>query len=88
MRTRNDTGGTGSHFAPLRFMFAGVAIAAALLAVVFAGCALAGASSLQPYYDQYLTPRLAVVHKNSTQNLFAGTMSAAEAAQAMAAEGR
>lgn len=49
---------------------------------------LAGASSLQPYYDQYLTPRLAVVHKNSTQNLFAGTMSAAEAAQAMAAEGR
>jgi raffinose/stachyose/melibiose transport system substrate-binding protein len=47
---------------------------------------LAAASSLQPYYDQYLTPRLAVVHKNSTQNLFAGTMSAAEAAAAMAAD--
>lgn len=49
---------------------------------------LVGASSLQPYYDQYLPPRLAVVHKNSTQNLFAGTMSATEAARAMAAEGR
>lgn len=41
------------------------------------------AAVLQPYYDQYLAPRLAEVHKNTTQELFAGTLSPAEAAAAM-----
>lgn len=47
--------------------------------------ALRNAASLQPYYDQYLTPRVAVEHKNTTQNLFAGTMTPKEAADKMAA---
>lgn len=46
--------------------------------------ALRDAKSLQPYYDQYLAPRLAVEHKNTTQNLFAGTMTPEEAANKMA----
>jgi hypothetical protein len=46
---------------------------------------LKAASSLQPYYDQYLTPRLAVEHKNTTQNLFAGVMTPEQAAAKMAA---
>ena len=46
---------------------------------------LKSASSLQPYYDQYLTPRLAVEHKNTTQNLFAGAMTPEQAAAKMAA---
>ena len=46
---------------------------------------LKSASSLQPYYDQYLTPRLAVEHKNTTQGLFAGTMTPEQAAARMAA---
>ncbi len=46
---------------------------------------LKAASSLQPYYDQYLTPRLAVEHKNTTQNMFAGVMTPEQAAAKMAA---
>ncbi|MBO4344838.1 MAG: extracellular solute-binding protein, partial [Victivallales bacterium] len=46
--------------------------------------ALRASTSMQPYYDQYLTPRLAVEHKNTTQNIFAGTMTPEEAAQKMA----
>lgn len=42
-------------------------------------------TSLQPYYDQYLPPRLAVEHKKTTQNLFAGTMTPLAAAERMAA---
>ena len=45
---------------------------------------LKAAPALQPYYDQYLAPRLAVEHKNTTQKLFAGTLTAAEAATRMA----
>jgi len=44
---------------------------------------LRNAKHLQPYYDQYLPPRLAEVHKNTTQELFAGTMTPDEAAQRM-----
>ncbi len=46
--------------------------------------ALRSSTSMQPYYDQYLTPRLAVEHKNTTQNIFAGTMTPEEAAKQMA----
>ena len=46
--------------------------------------ALRASSSLQPYYDQYLSPRLAVEHKNTTQNLFAGVMTPQQAAAKMA----
>ena len=42
------------------------------------------AESLQPYYDQYLKPRLAVEHKKTTQHLFSGTMTPQQAAQKMA----
>ena len=45
---------------------------------------LESATMLQPYYDQYLPPRLAEMHKKTTQELFAGTMSPAEAATRMA----
>ena len=38
---------------------------------------------LQPYYDQYLPPRLAEVHKKTTQELFAGTATPREAAARM-----
>ncbi len=41
------------------------------------------ASSLQPYYDQFLRPRKAVQHKKTTQNLFTGTMTPKQAAAAM-----
>jgi raffinose/stachyose/melibiose transport system substrate-binding protein len=46
---------------------------------------LRSAASLQPYYDQYLSPRLAVEHKKTTHNLFAGTMTPQQAAEKMAA---
>ncbi|MBN2449866.1 MAG: extracellular solute-binding protein [Lentisphaeria bacterium] len=46
---------------------------------------LKAADALQPYYDQYLTPRLAAEHKKTTQGLFAGTLTPAEAAARMAA---
>ena len=46
--------------------------------------ALRASSSLQPYYDQYLSPRLAVEHKNTTQNIFAGVMTPEQAAAKMA----
>ncbi|MDY0175663.1 MAG: hypothetical protein RBT25_02085, partial [Lentisphaeria bacterium] len=49
--------------------------------------ALQKASSLQPYYDQYLSPRLAVEHKNTTQHLFSGTMTPEQAAQKMGGGG-
>lgn len=45
---------------------------------------LQNAASLQPYYDQFLSSRLAVEHKKTTQNIFSGTMSAKEAAEQMA----
>lgn len=45
--------------------------------------ALREAKSLQPYYDQYLAPRMAVLHKETTQKIFAGTMTPEEAAAAM-----
>ena len=44
--------------------------------------------TIQPYYDQYLPARLGVEHANTTQNLFAGTMTAAEAAKKMAETAR
>ena len=40
--------------------------------------------TLQPYYDQFLPARLGVEHSNTTQNLFAGTMTPEEAAKKMA----
>ena len=43
------------------------------------------ADTLQPYYDQYLSPRLAAEHINTTQKLFAKTMDSRQAAAAMAA---
>ena len=46
--------------------------------------ALREAASLQPYYDQYLSPRLAVEHKKTTQHLFSGTMTPQQAATSMA----
>ena len=42
------------------------------------------ADTLQPYYDQFLPARLGVEHSNTTQNLFAGTMTPEEAAKKMA----
>ena len=45
--------------------------------------ALRQAASLQPYYDQYLSPRLAVEHKKTTQHLFSGTMTPRQAAEQM-----
>ena len=44
--------------------------------------------TIQPYYDQYLPARLGVEHANTTQNLFAGTMTSAEAAKKMAETAR
>jgi raffinose/stachyose/melibiose transport system substrate-binding protein len=44
---------------------------------------LQGAKSLQPYYDQYLSPPLAKEHKETTHGLFAGTVTPAEAARRM-----
>ena len=41
------------------------------------------ATVLQPYYDQYLPPRLAEMHKTTTQEIFAGTMTPAQAAEQM-----
>ncbi len=49
---------------------------------------LKAAKRLQPYYDQYLPPRLAAEHKKTTQKLFAGTLSARDAAARMAARAR
>lgn len=45
---------------------------------------LHAAPALQPYYDQYLPPRLAEVHKSTTQALFAKTTTPEEAARKMA----
>lgn len=45
---------------------------------------LKSADCLQPYYDQYLRPRLASEHKKTTQKLFAGTITPEEAAAQMA----
>lgn len=45
---------------------------------------LKNATALQPYYDQYLPPRLAEIHKSTTQAIFAGTMTPKEAAERMA----
>lgn len=44
---------------------------------------LRGAAVIQPYYDQYLPPRLAEEHKKTTQGLFALTLTPAEAADRM-----
>jgi raffinose/stachyose/melibiose transport system substrate-binding protein len=43
------------------------------------------AAALQPYYDQYLPPRLAEMHKTTTQGLFAGTLTPEQAAARMEA---
>ena len=45
---------------------------------------LAKAARLQPYYDQYLPPRLGEEHKKTTQGIFAGTVTPQEAADRMA----
>ena len=45
---------------------------------------LQAAGDIQPYYDQYLPPRLAEEHKKTTQALFALTLKPAEAAERMA----
>jgi raffinose/stachyose/melibiose transport system substrate-binding protein len=45
---------------------------------------LVKAASLQPYYDQYLSPRLGQEHMNTTQGIFSGTMTPKEAAERMA----
>lgn len=44
---------------------------------------LRAAKSIQPYYDQYLPPRLAEEHKKTTQGLLAGTLKPDEAAARM-----
>lgn len=44
---------------------------------------LRAAKTIQPYYDQYLPPRLAEEHKKTTQALLAGTLKPAEAAERM-----
>jgi len=49
---------------------------------------LAGASGIQLYYDQALSPELAQLHKSTTQGLFAGTKTPAEAARLMEAKAR
>jgi len=41
-------------------------------------------ASLQPYYDQYLPPRLGEEHTNTTQGIFSGTLAPEEAAARMA----
>lgn len=41
------------------------------------------AKFLQPYYDQYLPPHLAKAHKDTTQELFAGTLTPQDAASRM-----
>lgn len=46
---------------------------------------LKAAKSLQPYYDQYLPPRLAEEHKKTTQGLFARTLTPRQAADRMEA---
>ena len=46
------------------------------------------ADTLQPYYDQFLPARLGVEHSNTTQNLFAGTMTPEDAAKKMAETAR
>jgi len=44
---------------------------------------LQAAKTIQPYYDQHLPPRLAEEHKKTTQEIFAGTLTPAEAAERM-----
>ena len=44
---------------------------------------LRAAKTIQPYYDQHLPPRLAEEHKKTTQEIFAGTLTPAEAADRM-----
>jgi len=44
---------------------------------------LKSAKTIQPYYDQYLAPRLGEEHKKTTQELFAGTLTPEEAAKRM-----
>ena len=44
---------------------------------------LNSARAIQPYYDQYLPPRLAEEHKSTTQGLFAGTLTPKQAADRM-----
>lgn len=44
---------------------------------------LGKAALLQPYYDQYLPPRLAETHKKTTQEIFAGTLTPEDAARNM-----
>ena len=59
----------------------------ALVRLPAATCAaldlLKKAKRMQPYYDQYLLPRLAEEHKKTTQGLFARTITPREAAQRM-----
>lgn len=45
---------------------------------------LVQAAGLQPYYDQYLPPRLGEEHTNTTQGIFAGSLTPQEAADRMA----
>ena len=45
---------------------------------------LGAAPRIQLYYDQYLPPALAAVHKETTQAIFAGTMTPEQAAARMA----
>ena len=45
---------------------------------------LSKAAYLQPYYDQYLRPRLAEEHKKTTQGIFADTLTPQAAADRMA----
>jgi len=47
--------------------------------------ALAGASSMQLYYDQFLPPEMALVHTQSTQDLFGLSITPEEAAAQMEA---
>jgi raffinose/stachyose/melibiose transport system substrate-binding protein len=44
---------------------------------------LVKAARLQPYYDQYLSPRLGEEHKKTTQGILTGTLSPEEAAARM-----
>jgi raffinose/stachyose/melibiose transport system substrate-binding protein len=44
---------------------------------------LSESPDLQPYFDQYLSPRLAEDHKRTTQELFAGTKTPEAAAEEM-----
>jgi len=44
---------------------------------------LQAAKTIQPYYDQYLPPRLAEVHKDTTLEMLAGALSPADAAPQM-----